>query len=144
LKSGRRKQAAQQAGEKSEFFAGGGSGKLPLEKLTREEKEGSRNGTQLPSKAETVVHRQSLLREHENALFALKAQFHQFTFGVGDDAVKVRLGVAVFPAAFGFGDLLVAIQNRQVITVDQEAVIASHMFRGAAEIFCVFFTYWVP
>ena len=73
------------------------------------------------------------MRKYENALFSLKAEFDQFAVGVGDDAVKVRLGLAVLPAAIGFGDLLVAIQNREVITVDKEAVVASLDF-GLADL----------
>jgi hypothetical protein len=67
----------------------------------------------------------SLLGKYENALLSLKAEFDQLAIGVRDDAVEVRPGVAVFPATLSFGDLLVAIQNRQVITVDEEAVVAS-------------------
>jgi hypothetical protein len=59
LKGGLGKEGAEQAGEKSELFAGGGTGKLPLEEFTRQKKEGSRNATQLPSKVEITAHRQN-------------------------------------------------------------------------------------
>jgi hypothetical protein len=51
LKSGLGKLRAEQACEDRELFADSHSGKLPFQQLAREEeKKGSWNGTQLPSK----------------------------------------------------------------------------------------------
>jgi len=63
-----------------------------------------------------------LFAEDENALLTREAHFRDLAFVAHEDRVVEGLRFAVFPAAFAFGDDLLALLYRGFVAVDQQTI----------------------
>src|SRR5258707_6458870 len=74
-----------------------------------------------------------LLAEDENASLAGKADFHYLPIRGDHHGVIIRFGAAVFPAAFRFGNDLLALLNGGFVPFDLQTVFTGGQF-GLAEL----------
>jgi hypothetical protein len=83
------------------------------------------NGNSFPREQSEEFTRDLLLGDDEGALLSFEAEFDYAAIRISNDCGVGRLGVAIFPTAFGFGDGLLAINEDQVIAINHRAIIAN-------------------
>jgi hypothetical protein len=73
----------------------------------------------------------SLLAEDENALLTREAHFRNLAIVSQQDRVVQGPGLAILPAAFAFGDDLLALLYRGFVAVDQQTIFTRLQIRFA-------------